>query len=94
MGVTTQGMEAACASGGHVWQLVRIDVHDWDEEQLGVEQVCARCGGIRYEALGALAADRAGAVGRSPRLGLAAHSPAGGGIVAVLPRLEAAGAEH
>ena len=94
MGVTTQGMEAACASGGHVWQLVRIDVHDWDEEQLGVGQVCARCGGIRYEALGALAADRAGGVGRSPVGRFASHSPAGDGIAAVLPRLEAAGAEH
>ena len=52
MGMTTQGMEAACASGGHVWQLVRIDVHDWDEEQLGVEQRCARCGDISYEVIG------------------------------------------
>ena len=52
MGVTTQGMEAACASGGHVWQLVRIVVHDWDEEQLGVQQRRARCGDIRYEAIG------------------------------------------
>ena len=50
--MATQGMEAACASGGHVWQLVRIDVHDWDEEQLGVEQRCARCGDISYEAIG------------------------------------------
>ena len=50
--MATQGMEAACAAGGHVWQLVRIDVHDWDRHQLGAEQVCARCGGIRYEALG------------------------------------------
>lgn len=52
MGVTTQGMEAACASGGHVWQVVRIDVHDWDEEQLAAEVKCARCGDISYEAIG------------------------------------------
>ena len=50
--MATQGMEAACAAGGHVWQLVRIDVHDWDRHQLGVEQVCARCGDISYEAIG------------------------------------------
>lgn len=51
MGVGTDGMEAACASGGHVWQVVRIDVHDWGNERLGVEQVCARCGAIAYEAI-------------------------------------------
>ena len=56
--MATQGMEAACAAGGHVWQLVRIDVHDWDRHQLGVEQVCARCGDIRY-----------GAIGREPLMG-------------------------
>ena len=50
--MATQGMEAACAAGGHVWRLVRIDVHDWDRHQLGAEQMCARCGDIRYEALG------------------------------------------
>ena len=51
MGVGTDGMEAACASGGHVWQVVRIDVHDWDEEQLAAEVKCARCGAVAYEAI-------------------------------------------